>query len=385
MKKNSNLLVLILTIGVFGIMNTEMGIIGILPVIAQQFNVSVPTAGLLVSAFALIVAFAGPTMPLIFSKINRKNVMLLALAIFTISNIVSMFAPNFTILMIARIIPAAFHPIYVSMALSVAATSVKPDESAKAVSKVFIGVSAGMVLGVPITSFIATEYSFAASMLFFAVVNGAVLLATLFFIPSMPVKETLSYGKQISVLRKPIMIISILIGLLLNGAVFGFYSYLSDFLENITMVSTRSISAILLLYGLANIVGNIIAGRTLTTVPNRTIFFLPFGLIALYTGLFLSAHLTFLTIILIGLIGIFAGICANVNQYVITEAGPEAPDFSNGLFLTAANLGTTFGTFVCGLFITSRDSQFTLIGSVIFLAVAILSIICRNVLINKSK
>ena len=88
MKKKSSLLILILTIGVFGILNTEMGVVGILPLIAQKFNVSVPTAGWLVSGFALVVAFAGPTMPLLCSRINRKTLMLLALGIFTISNVI---------------------------------------------------------------------------------------------------------------------------------------------------------------------------------------------------------------------------------------------------------------------------------------------------------
>ncbi|GCF94827.1 MFS transporter [Enterococcus florum] len=378
MKKNQRLLILILTIGVFGIMNTEMGIIGILPLIAEEFSVSVPTASLLVSAFALIVAIAGPTMPLVFSKVNRKTVMVLALGIFTVSNIVSVFAPNFTILLLARVVPAAFHPIYVSMALTVAGTSVSANESAKAVSRVFIGVSAGIVLGVPVTSFIATEVSFALSMVFFAAVNGLVLLATLFFVPSIPVTTRLSYGKQIGVLKRPQMLVSILTVILLNGAIFGFYSYLSDFLETITQLSSRSISLILLVYGLTNIVGNVIAGKVLTTHAKKTIFALPFALITTYILLFFLGNMTIAATVLINVLGILAGIAANVNQYLITEFGSEAPDFSNGLFLTAANLGTTFGPFICGVLITAFDTRFTLIGAIAFLLLCIGSIILRN-------
>lgn len=378
LKKNNSLLIMILTIGVFGIMNTEMGIIGILPLIAEEFSVSVPTASLLVSAFALIVAIAGPTMPLVFSKVNRKTVMILALGIFTLSNIVSVFASSFTVLLLARVIPAAFHPIYVSMALTVAGTSVPANESAKAVSKVFIGVSSGMVLGVPVTSFIATEVSFAMSMVFFAAVNGLVLLATLIFVPSIPVTTRLSYGKQVGVLKKPQMIVSIITVILLNGAVFGFYSYLSDFLETITLMSSRTISFILLVYGLTNIVGNVIAGKTLTTNAKKTIFALPFALITTYILLFFLGNVTIATIGLITVLGILAGIAANVNQYVIAEFGSEAPDFSNGLFLTAANLGTTFGPFICGMLITAFDTRFTLIGAIVFLIVCLLSIALRN-------
>ena len=92
MNKYSSRMILILTLGVFGILNTEMGIVGILPMIAEQYNVSIATAGWLVSGFALVVAAAGPTMPLLCSKMNRKALMLVAGGIFMISNIISAFA-----------------------------------------------------------------------------------------------------------------------------------------------------------------------------------------------------------------------------------------------------------------------------------------------------
>ena len=192
MKKNSSLLIFILTFGVFGILNTEMGIVGILPLIASQFDVSIAEAGWLVSGFALVVAAAGPTMPLLCSRMNRKTLMLTAGGIFIVSNVVSAFAPSFAVLMIARVIPAAFHPAYVSMALTEAGKAVKPEESAKAVSKVFIGVSAGMVLGVPVTNLIADRFSFMAEMLFFAAVNALAFLMNIFFLPSITAEETVS-------------------------------------------------------------------------------------------------------------------------------------------------------------------------------------------------
>ena len=99
---NKKLLIFILTIGVFGILNTEMGVIGLLPTIAEQFNVSVSTAGLLVSMFALAIAISGPVMPLLFSGINRKKVMLIVLGVFVIGNIVSVLTTSFTLLLITK-------------------------------------------------------------------------------------------------------------------------------------------------------------------------------------------------------------------------------------------------------------------------------------------
>lgn len=371
------LLVFILTVGVFGIINTEMGVVGILPLIAETFQVSVPEAGWTVSAFALVVAGSAPVMPLLFSGINRKKVMLLALGIFTLSNLISMFTSSFTILLVARILPAFLHPVYVSMAFTVAAASVSKERAPKAVSRVFTGVSAGMVLGVPVTSYIASEASFSMAMFFFMIVNALVFVATLLFVPSIPVKESRSYGTQLKVLKKAVMWHSIIAVTLINGAMFGFFSYMSDYLGTVTEISYRMISVLLLVYGLANIVGNILAGKLLSVNAVRSIVVIPFALLVSYISLFVLGELEIAMAIIIFVLGILAGIASNNMQYMITDAAPEAPDFANGLFLLSANLGTTIGTAVCGAFITGWGARYSVLGTFFFLAVSILFVFLR--------
>ena len=378
LKLNSGgLLVFILTVGVFGIINTEMGVVGILPLIAETFNVSVPQAGWTVSVFALVVAASAPVTPLLFSGINRKKVMLLALGLFTLSNIISMLTSNFTILLIARILPAFLHPVYVSMAFTVAAASVSKEQAPKAVSKVFIGVSAGMVLGVPVTSFIASEISFSMAMLFFTVVNALVFVATILFIPSMPVKEKVSYGAQLSVLKKTEMWHSIIAVTLINGAMFGFFSYMSDYLKTVTEVSYNVISAVLLVYGLANIVGNVLAGKLLSINARRSIIIMPFALLASYIFLFFVGEWITAMVIIILILGVLAGIASNNMQYMITDSAPEAPDFANGMFLTSANFGTTIGTAICGAFITEMGTRYSVFGAFLFLIASIVFVYLR--------
>ena len=379
------LLVFILTAGVFGIINTEMGVIGILPLIAEHFHVTVPEAGWTVSIFALVVAISAPIMPLLFSGINRKKVMLLALGVFTLSNIISMLTSNFTLLLIARALPAFLHPVYVSMAFTVAAGSVSKEKAPKAVAKVFIGVSAGMVLGVPVTSYIASEVSFTMGMMFFTVVNALVFMATLLFVPSMPVKEKLSYGAQLNVLKKKIIWYSIIAVTLIKGALFGFFSYMSDYLRTVTEVSYSVISILLMIYGLANIIGNVIAGKQLATNPIRSMIFIPFALFTFYICIFiLGEWLAAMTVIIL-ILGILAGYGQNTMQYMITEAAPEAPDFANGLFLLSANLGTTVGAAACGAFITFFDTRYSVIGSLLFLAVSIVFVVLRIRTVQSSK
>ncbi|UYY98002.1 MFS transporter [Peribacillus frigoritolerans] len=378
MTKPNNLLIFILTIGVFGIINTEMGVIGILPSIADHFHVSISKAGLLVSLFALAVAISGPTMPLLFSGMNRKKVMLLVLGVFVLGNIVSIFTTNFTLALVARIVPAFFHPIYCSLAFTVAADSVSKEEAPKAVSKVFIGVSAGMVVGVPIVSFIANAVSIEMAMAFFAIVNAIVFLATLVFVPSMPVEEKLSYGAQLSVLKKSITWLSIVAVILLNSAVFGVYSYLTEYLKTVTNMSSNTISLMLLIYGGANIIGNIAAGKLLIKNANKSVVIFPFALGAVYIILFLFGQFTIPMAILTLIWGILAGIGGNINQYWIMSSAPESPDFANGLFLTAVNLGTTIGAAAGGLFISELGTQYVVFVGLLSLLLSSVMIFLRN-------
>ncbi|OOF59628.1 arabinose ABC transporter permease [Rodentibacter genomosp. 2] len=378
MMTQNKFLIPILALGVFGILNTEMGVVGIIPIIAERFQVSVPDAAWMVSLFALVVAFSAPITPLLFSKINRKTAMVLALSVFVLSNLVSIFVESYAVQLIARAVPAFFHPVYVTIAFTVAAMSVVKEEAPKAVSKVFVGVSAGMVLGVPMTSFIADSLSFQAAMIFFASVNIIVLFVTLKFVPSLPVAQNLTYGDQLNVLKKPILWISILSAILMNAVMFGFYSYLSDYLQSVTQVSFKIISVLLFVYGMTNILGNILAGKMLAKTPQTTLKIIPLILTALYVELFISGESLIVVAIILFALGMIVGIANNGNQYLVSSAAPEAPEFANGLFLTAANLGTTLGTFICGLFIAGWDNQASVLGAIMFALLGFVGIWIRN-------
>lgn len=385
MSKRNSLFIFILTLGVFGIINTEMGVVGILPSIAEHFHVSVSQAGLLVSLFALAVAISGPILPLLFSGINRKKVLLLVLGVFVLGNIVSLFAPNFTIALIARVIPAFLHPVYISLALTAAAGSVSQEQAPKAISKVILGVSAGMVIGVPVTTFIASATSIEMAMSFFAIVNALAFLATLLFVPSMPVKEKISYGAQLSVLKKPILWLSIIAVIFINSAIFGVYTYLAEYLETITHVSGKTISLLLVIFGVASLIGNIVAGTLLTKNAMKTVVSYPFVFGAVYILLFLMGKFSGPMFIIVLVYGILFAIGNNISQFWITSAAPEAPEFANGLFLTSGNLGITIGTTVGGLFISGMGTQYVVLGGLLFLILSIVFILLRKFMYSRIK
>ena len=360
LKSNGNLMIFILTIGVFSIINTEMGVIGILPLLAERFGVSIPQAGLLISLFALAVAFSGPVMPLLFSGMERKKVMLLVLGLFALGNIAGMCTDNFAVALAARVLPAFLHPVYCSL-----------------VAKVIVGVSAGMVLGVPISSFVAANFSLDAAMAVFAAGNLLAFAATLVFVPRLPVQGRTSCKEQLVLLKRPVLWLSIAGIIFMNGAVFGVFGFYSGYLEQITHLSWNNISAVLFIYGCANILGNIIGGRLLTKAPLRTAVLFAPALAAVYMAVYFTGAYAPAVVALTFVWGIIGGINVNINQYWITSAAPEAPDFANGLFLTAANLGTTFGTVLCGEIIASWGMCSMVFGGIIFLVLCFVFVCAR--------
>lgn len=366
-------MIYILALGVFGVINTEMGFIGILPAIVTYFHVTISQASLLISIFALIIALAGPTMPLLLSRFNRKYVMLFVLGIFIISNLLSIWAKDFTTLLVVRMIPAFVHPVYCSLGFTIAAASVAPEFKTKAVAKIVVGVSAGMVVGVPISNYLASTFSLQTALSSFAIVNIIVFLLTMVFVPSMPVREQSSYSGQISILKRTPVLMSILAVILLNGSVFGVFNYLAEYLERVTNIAAPTISLTLFIYGIMNIIGSVLAGGLLAKNALRTVRFFICALLFTYIILSFIGNLYWPTLVLTIFWGILGGLNGNITQYWITHAAPDAPDFANGLFLTAANLGTTFATMLGSFFIMRLGiSSFTLVGMIFIILASII-------------
>lgn len=362
---SESILITILTLGVFGIINTEMGVVGIIPQIAERFDVTVSTAGLCVSVFALVVSVAAPVLPLLFSGINRRTMMLAALILFVASNILSMVTDSFAVLLTARALPAFLHPVYVAMAFTLAAAATK-DEPSRGIARVFVGVSAGMVLGVPMTTFVTTHWSYEAAMGIFAVINTVVLVATFFLVPDMPAKQH-NPGHQLRVLKKPSLWLGVTAFTCINGAMFGFFSFMSEFLHKVSAFSFDAVSSVLLAYGIANIVGNMLAGRVFGHYKKFFTQAGPAVMLMLYVLLYLFSASSIATAALVVLLGICAGFINISGQYMISSAAREAPDFSNGLFLTAANFGTAMGTMLCGIFISLQGTRAALFATCILL------------------
>ncbi len=375
--KNENLIIYIMMLGTFGVLSTEMGVVGILPQIAQYFNVDITQAGLFVSLFALTIAICGIFMPLVFSKFDRKKSFILVLTVFTVFSTIGAFVTDFNIALVCRIIPAIFHPIYCGLALTVAAEIVEPEKAQDAVSKVIMGVSAGMIVGVPITTFVATNFGYQFSMLCFALVTFIALIATVIFFPSLPGKEQ-SYGNQVKVATTGVFIVSVLGVIFLNGGMYTAYSYISEFLNTITNIFGTELSIVLFIYGVASIVGNWAGAKLLNTKTRLTVLTFPIIFSVLMVAVFMLGGLKIPMIALMIIWGLLAGIGNDISQYWMVSAAPDAPEFANGIFLSMGNVGITLGTTIAGAVVLGMGVQYVMLAAIVVMIVDLALIFLRT-------
>lgn len=372
-----NLIIYIMMLGTFGVLSTEMGVVGILPQIAEYFNVSITQAGLFVSLFALVIAICGIFMPLVFSKFDRKKSFIMVLAVFTVFSVIGALVRDFNIALICRIIPAIVHPIYCGLALTVAAEIVEEEKAQSAVSKVIMGVSAGMIVGVPITTFVASNFGYQFAMLWFALVTFIALIATIIFFPELPGKEQ-SYGDQVSVAKTGIFLVSVLGVIFLNGGMYTSYSYISEFLGVITNIVGTELSIVLFIYGVASIMGNWLGAKLLDKSANKTVLVFPIIFSVLLLVMFFLGYYTIPTIAIMFVWGLLAGIGNDISQYWMVSAAPDAPEFANGIFLSMGNVGVTLGTTVAGLVVMSWGVQYVMIAAIFVLFIDLILLFTRT-------
>ncbi|MHA7578900.1 MFS transporter [Paenibacillus vandeheii] len=371
------LLILILALGVFAIITTEVGIIGVLPLITQKFNITAAQAGWLVSIFALVVAVSGPFLTLLVSGINRKTILLIAVLLFAISNVVYAYTTRFDMMLIFRIIPAIFHPVFFSVALVTGAKLVPPEKSSQAVAKVFTGITAGFAFGVPLTSYLADRFSLEAAFWFGAAVSIIAFIGIWIWLPSMPVQEKMSYGKQIGILRKPALWLNIAAVIFIFAAMFSVYSYFAEYLGQVTRMDGSWISAMLLAFGVIMIAGNLVFGQLLHRNIPRTVLLFPVLYMAAYLLVYYAGSYFTPMIIMVFVWGAIHSGGLIVSQTWLTTESQEAPEFGNSLFVSFSNLGITLGTSIGGWFIAQLGIHQVIWSGIIFGLLALVSIVVK--------
>lgn len=346
-------------LGVIGIISTEFGIIGILPQIAEFYDINIGTAGYLLSGFALAIALTGPFMVLLAAKFDKKNVMMCALGLFLISNVLSSFSPPFWLLMILRILPTVLHPAFFSMAIAAATKDASPKTQMQLTSIIIGGIALAQVTIIPLTTFIASIYTWQLSY----IIQGFVILVTLLVIykyfPAMPNKEIKSYKNQLGILLRPTFIAGTALNLFLITAWFCSYSYFADYLSKAKGLNTQQISYMLLLFGVMGVISNLIAGRLLGRHMLWTASFFIVGTFLLpFAFEYIGDSISSIALI-VGFWGIMYGPCFLIGVGYMVSAAPDAKEFANSLQTSFGNLGVSLGTATGGWFINYYGIKIT--------------------------
>lgn len=368
----------VLALGIFGIATTEFGVIGILPKLSSAFHVSIDKAGWLLSAFALIIALFGPFMMMLVSSFDRKKMLALVLAIFAVSNIISALSPSFNVLLIARILPAFLHPVFWSIGLATAANSVSPEQSPKAVSIVFAGFTIASVFGIPLATFMADIFNWQASFILSALINILSAAGILWLLPPIPRPKKNNAVGQTKIFRKKILWINLTLACLMISAMYSTYGYMAVYLTQITQMKGREISLMLLLFGIAGVAGNWLAGKYLSkNIDNTTlVFIILLAIIHLLLFLFGAYFIPMMVMVFFwGLVHTGGFLISNVN---VTSSAAEAPEFVNSIFTSCGNLAVTIGSTVGGLTIAKAGIHQIPFTSVILLALSLGILLMKN-------
>lgn len=385
--KHQKALLFTLAVGTFSILNTEVGILGILPLISRRFGITTATSGLFVSLFALMIAVFGAVMPVLLRHVNRRKVMLFTLLLFAVSNVIGGLVTSFGLALFFRLLPAILHPVYCSLAFTIAAETAATGQSSKAVSRVMIGVSAGTVLGTPITTLVANNISYSAAMDFFALVNLVALALNFAVLPKQGLDDpatatTPAEARLRQVLSRRALWVSGLGTVFVGSVLFVVYGYVSDLLTRVSHFSALQLSGALFAFGLMSIVGNLIAGNLLSQGPRKLVTVYPFLMIGVYLLILVFAQTTLGMAAVMLLWGLVYGIGNNIQQYLISAAIPDALSLANGLFISLGNVGTALGTSLGGLLLSSSGLLMLPVGGIVILLLTFALILVRNRLVK---
>lgn len=378
--KNPALALLALAISAFGIGTTEFVIVGLLSIVAQDVNVSITLAGLLISGYALGVAVGAPIITALTSRIPRKTLLLL-LIFFTVGNSVAALSNSFPLLLIARFCTAFSHGVFFSIGSTIAADLVPENKRASAIATMFTGLTVATVTGVPLGTFVGQMLGWRATFWGVAILGLIALVCTAILVPNNLKKgKPATLKDQVNIITNGRLLLVYAITALGYGGTFVAFTFLGPILEEITGYQASAVSLILLAYGLAIAIGNTFGGKVANQNPIQALLWMFMIQAAILVMLSVTAPYQAagtITIILMGLLA-FMNV-PGLQLYVVQLAekyAPSAVDVASALNIAAFNLGIAVGAFVGGMVVDAIGLIHTpWVGGVMVLAAVVLTAI----------
>jgi DHA1 family inner membrane transport protein len=345
--------VVALAIGGFAIGTTEFVTMGVLPDIAEGMGVDIPSAGHVISVYALGVVVGAPVIAALGARLPRRALLLGLMAAFLIGNGLTAVAPGYRMLLIARFLTGLPHGAYFGVASLVAASLVAPHLRGRAVSSVMLGLAAAMLTGVPAATYLGQQLGW-RSAYWTVVVLAAITVAAVFaVVPSSPGRPEATVRGELDALRRPQVLLTLLVGIVGFGGMFALYSYIAPVVTDVAELSRGTVPVVLLAYGAGGVVGTVLGGRLADLSLFRSLVGSLVVLGLLLVGVAMTSPHPVALFVGVFLVSVAASVLAITLQMRLMETAGEAQMLGAALNHSALNLANALGAWLGGLVIAA--------------------------------
>jgi DHA1 family inner membrane transport protein len=354
----------------FGIGTTEFVIMGLLPDVARSLSVTIPQAGYLVSGYALGVVIGAPIVAMATAGIPRKTALLALMALFTIGNIGCALAPDYWLLMTARVVTAFAHGAFFGIGAVVASNLVPREQRTQAVSLMFAGLTLANVLGVPFGTALGQAAGWRVAFWAVVVIGIVAFLAITRFVPSGMPGTRGGLAKEFRALSRWPVLLPMLISTIASVSMFSLFTYITPLLEEVTGLTPHGVTGALLAIGVGLTIGNLIGGRLADRNLLSTIIGAFICLVIVLAALALVVHMALPTLVLLILWGGIAFALVSPLQIWVVDAATDAPNLASTLNQGAFNLGNATGAWIGGVALNAgmHYAQLPLLAALVAMA-----------------
>ncbi|MEV4247487.1 MFS transporter [Streptosporangium canum] len=347
------LALLALAIGAFGIGTTEFVIAGLLPEVARDFGVSIPTAGYLISGYALGVAVGAAPMTVLGTRMRRKHLLLALMVIFILGNVLSALAPTYGLMMTGRVVASFTHGAFFGVGAILAGDLVAPGRRASAIALMFTGLTLANVLGVPMGTFIGQAFGWRVTFWVVAGLGVVGLLSIAALVPVQARPTGTDIGAELAVFRNPQVWLAIAMTVLGFGGVFASFTYIAPMMTEVAGFSEGAVSWLLVLFGIGLVIGNLLGGRLADRALMPSLYALLAGLALVLAVFTFTSRAQIPAAITVFLLGAFGFATVPPLQKRVLDNAAAAPTLASAVNIGAFNLGNALAAWLGGLVITA--------------------------------
>jgi MFS transporter, DHA1 family, inner membrane transport protein len=359
-----------LFLGTFVLGCAELLVVGVLNLISAELEVSVSTAGTLVTAYALGLAVGGPLLTAVTLRLNRRTVLIGAVALCVVGNLIPVLAPDFGLFVAARALTGALHGLFVAASFVVGTAVVPQERMGRAISAIISGFAVSAALGVPLGTLVGQWLGWRGSFTAIVALGVLALIAVVVLVPSVPSAGG-GAGSQARHAFAPRVLAVLFLTTLVFASLYATLTYIVPFLEDVTGVSGELISLFLLAYGVATAVGSFLGGRLADRDAARTVTAATLGLVVCLLALYLVGSVA----VVVPLVLLAWGLCAlgmvPALQYRVVDLAGPGGALAQSLPASAANVGIALGSLAGGLAISDFSATAVVVTGLVIAVIAL--------------